>query len=435
MVPAGMDRCSGRIHGRVHLLLVIALMTVLACCMPGVAHAVNFTGPTNIAVGNNPQSVAVGDFNGDSDPDLAVVEPDLERRLGAARRRPGGLSGADELPRRHHAAVGRGGRVQRRLGSGPRGRQRGLERRLGAARRTGGKLHRPDQLPGRHHAAIGRGRRVQRRLGSRPGGRERGHEQRLDPARRRRRRPSPGRRTSPSAARPARSRWATSTATPIRTSRSRTRAPTTSRCCSARPAAPSGPDQLRRLQRAHCDRRGRVQRRLRSRPGGRQRALPQRLGAARRCGGDVHGAARTSRPGTCPTRSRWRSSTATRTPTWRWRTRAPTASRCCSAAPGGAFIGPIDFPIGDGPTSVAVADFNGDARPDIAVTNELVDSVSILLASSTGGYPRPKGATPLDAVAGPGLQPSARAGQRERHPWPCAGATARAPAGPDFRAS
>ena len=34
---------------------------------------VTFTGPTNFAVGDGPNSVAAGDFNGDGDPDLAVA--------------------------------------------------------------------------------------------------------------------------------------------------------------------------------------------------------------------------------------------------------------------------------------------------------------------------------------------------------------------------
>jgi hypothetical protein len=32
-----------------------------------------FSGPTDLAVGHEPESIAIGDFNGDSDPDLAVV--------------------------------------------------------------------------------------------------------------------------------------------------------------------------------------------------------------------------------------------------------------------------------------------------------------------------------------------------------------------------
>ena len=42
-----------------------------------------------------------------------------------------------------------------------------------------------------------------------------------------------------------------------------------------------------------------------------------------------------------------------------------------------------------------MADFNADGRADIAVTNELVDNVSILLGTTLDGYPRPAGATPL----------------------------------------
>ena len=62
---------------------------------------------------------------------------------------------------------------------------------------------------------------------------------------------------------------------------------------------------------------------------------------------------------------------------------------------GGAFVGPTDFVSGDGPSAVAVGDFDADADQDLAVTNELVDNVAILLNSSTDGYPRPRGATPM----------------------------------------
>ena len=62
---------------------------------------------------------------------------------------------------------------------------------------------------------------------------------------------------------------------------------------------------------------------------------------------------------------------------------------------GAGFIGPVDFAIGDGPTAVAVADFDADADRDVAITTELSNNVAIMLTSSTSGHPRPKGATPL----------------------------------------
>jgi predicted NUDIX family NTP pyrophosphohydrolase len=62
-------------------------------------------------------------------------------------------------------------------------------------------------------------------------------------------------------------------------------------------------------------------------------------------------------------------------------------------APGGGFTGPNNFAAGSGTVySVAVGDFNSDADPDLAVANSGSDNVSILLA---GFYVRPKGATPM----------------------------------------
>ena len=45
------------------------------------------------------------------------------------------------------------------------------------------------------------------------------------------------------------------------------------------------------------------------------------------------------------------------------------------------FVGPIDFRPATAPASSPWRDFNADATPDLAVTNELVDNVSILLAT------------------------------------------------------
>ena len=61
--------------------------------------------------------------------------------------------------------------------------------------------------------------------------------------------------------------------------------------------------------------------------------------------------------------------------------------------------------VGDGPASVAVGDFNGDGNPDLAVANQLADTVSLLLGSAGGGFTRqtpdlPVGGFPASVAAG-----------------------------------
>jgi hypothetical protein len=53
------------------------------------------------------------------------------------------------------------------------------------------------------------------------------------------------------------------------------------------------------------------------------------------------------------------------------------------------------FRAGSGPDSVAVADFNGDGRPDLAVTNDHDGTVSVLLGSGNGSF---SPATPASGV-------------------------------------
>src|SRR5580698_5126086 len=44
------------------------------------------------------------------------------------------------------------------------------------------------------------------------------------------------------------------------------------------------------------------------------------------------------------------------------------------------------FPTGTTPVYIAVADFNGDGRQDIAVANQGSSNVTVLLAKAGGGY-------------------------------------------------
>jgi hypothetical protein len=54
----------------------------------------------------------------------------------------------------------------------------------------------------------------------------------------------------------------------------------------------------------------------------------------------------------------------------------------------GSFSAPTNFGAGDAPTSIVVGDFNGDGKKDLAVVNYvfLPSSVSILLGNGTGGF-------------------------------------------------
>src|SRR5437764_687448 len=54
----------------------LALVALWALWAPGAARAALFDPPARFPAGTNPRAVAVGDFNGDSDPDLAVVNSD-----------------------------------------------------------------------------------------------------------------------------------------------------------------------------------------------------------------------------------------------------------------------------------------------------------------------------------------------------------------------
>lgn len=68
---------------------------------------------------------------------------------------------------------------------------------------------------------------------------------------------------------------------------------------------------------------------------------------------------------------------------------------------GGGFAEPLYYPLyrprpfTSAIREIALADFNGDGRPDIAVTNNSAESVEILLGNGTGGF-----GTPIEFIAG-----------------------------------
>jgi hypothetical protein len=81
----------GRARGsrRAALGALLAALVLLVLARPALA-GVSFSGPTNFPASENPASVAVGEFNGDSHPDLAVAGELLSVLLG---RGDGGFEG------------------------------------------------------------------------------------------------------------------------------------------------------------------------------------------------------------------------------------------------------------------------------------------------------------------------------------------------------
>src|SRR5262249_25630934 len=55
-----------------------------------------------------------------------------------------------------------------------------------------------------------------------------------------------------------------------------------------------------------------------------------------------------------------------------------------------SFAAALVFPAGDSPRAVAVGDFDGDGRPDLAVANSTSNTVSILLGQGGGTFRAPQ---------------------------------------------
>ncbi len=52
----------------------------------------------------------------------------------------------------------------------------------------------------------------------------------------------------------------------------------------------------------------------------------------------------------------------------------------------GLFGSAVNYNVGSGPYSVAVGDFNGDGKPDLAIANSGSNTVSILLGNGNGTF-------------------------------------------------
>jgi subtilisin-like proprotein convertase family protein len=77
----------------------------------------------------------------------------------------------------------------------------------------------------------------------------------------------------------------------------------------------------------------------------------------------------------------------------------PTPSSCSAPS-----FAPTNFQTGLSPTNVAVADFNNDTKPDLAVTNQVTNDVSVLLGNGDGSFGGQSlftvGSSPYSIVAG-----------------------------------
>ena len=167
---------------RVAVVFALSALMILVASPPA-ALGLSFdraTYPTGITA----FSVAAADFNGDSDPDLAVVNLDSDTvsiLVGGAGRhlhrphQPGCRGAADRCGHR---------RFQRRLGPRPCGREQLDPHRVDLSGRPRCHLHRADALHDGRRFGARRDRRIQRRLGPRPCGRESIQRQRLRAARR-----------------------------------------------------------------------------------------------------------------------------------------------------------------------------------------------------------------------------------------------------------
>jgi hypothetical protein len=79
---------------------------------------------------------------------------------------------------------------------------------------------------------------------------------------------------------------------------------------------------------------------------------------------------------------------------------AAPAMQMMSGCASPSFTAPTNFGAGDAPESVAMGDFNLDGKPDLATANFSSNNVTILLGNGSGGFTQPAG-SPVGAGDGP----------------------------------
>jgi hypothetical protein len=76
----------------------------------------------------------------------------------------------------------------------------------------------------------------------------------------------------------------------------------------------------------------------------------------------------------------------------------------------GGLAAPLGYEVGNMPQAVAVADFNGDGRLDLAVANQFPPSVSLLLGAGDGTFgPQRQYMIPVSSLAAADLNGDGRA--------------------------
>lgn len=68
-----------------------------------------------------------------------------------------------------------------------------------------------------------------------------------------------------------------------------------------------------------------------------------------------------------------------------------------------SFAAKKDFPTGSGPRYVAVGDFNGDGKPDLAVANQIATTVGVLINTTPTGATSPSFAAGVEFTTGSGV--------------------------------